>query len=129
MRKLNFIDLFAGAGGLSEGFITEGFESLAYVEMDKNACETLRTREVYHYLKINKKLKIYNKYLKKKITQEENPKIFSHSKNITKEGRKTAKFIKNNIEKKLGEKVVSSKNVEQIHFKDNKLIEKEVYKK
>ncbi|MCA9496773.1 MAG: DNA (cytosine-5-)-methyltransferase [Nanoarchaeota archaeon] len=71
MAKLNFIDLFAGAGGLSEGFINEGFESLAYVEMDKDACETLKTREVYHYLKNNKKLNLYKKYLKKEISKEE----------------------------------------------------------
>lgn len=71
MGKLNFIDLFAGAGGLSEGFITEDFESLAYVEMDKDACETLKTREVYHYLRKNKKLNLYQKYLKKEISKEE----------------------------------------------------------
>lgn len=38
---LTFIDLFAGAGGLSEGFIREGFEPVAHVEIDKNACDTL----------------------------------------------------------------------------------------
>lgn len=70
-EKLNFIDLFAGAGGLSEGFIEEGFESLAYVEMDKDACDTLKTREIYHYLKKNKKLNLYKKYLKKEISKEE----------------------------------------------------------
>ena len=45
--KLCFIDLFAGAGGLSEGFMQEGFISVAHVEMDANACNTLRTRECY----------------------------------------------------------------------------------
>lgn len=44
----NFIDLFAGCGGLSEGFYKEGFKSLAHVEINKDACETLKTRMRYY---------------------------------------------------------------------------------
>lgn len=36
--QLNFIDLFAGAGGLSEGFFQAGFNPIAHVEMNKSAC-------------------------------------------------------------------------------------------
>lgn len=60
--KLNFIDLFAGAGGLSEGFIRAGFNPIAHVEMNKEACDTLRTRAAYHWLKENGKEEIYYDY-------------------------------------------------------------------
>ena len=33
--KLNYLDLFAGAGGLSEGFIRAGFNPVAHVDMDR----------------------------------------------------------------------------------------------
>lgn len=47
-RRYNFIDLFAGCGGLSEGFYRQGFNALAHVEINHWACETLRTR-MRHY--------------------------------------------------------------------------------
>ena len=47
-KKFTFIDLFAGCGGLSEGFYREGFKALAHVEWNHWACETLRTR-MRHY--------------------------------------------------------------------------------
>ncbi|MGB4627224.1 MAG: DNA cytosine methyltransferase, partial [Erysipelotrichaceae bacterium] len=68
--SLKYIDLFAGAGGLSEGFIREGFQAIAHVEMDKDACDTLKTRLAYHYLAQNNKLSIYKAYLKSEITRE-----------------------------------------------------------
>lgn len=72
MKQLNYIDLFAGAGGLSEGFIRAGFNPIAHVEMNKDACDTLKTRAAYHWLKENKKENIYYDYLKseKKNKQE-----------------------------------------------------------
>lgn len=48
MRKYTFVDLFAGCGGLSEGFYKQGFKALAHVEIDKTACATLRTRMKYY---------------------------------------------------------------------------------
>ena len=47
-RKLTFIDLFAGCGGLSEGFYKQDFKSLTHVEYDHYACESLRSR-MKHY--------------------------------------------------------------------------------
>lgn len=64
MIILNYIDLFAGAGGLSEGFIRSGFNPIAHVEMDRHACDTLKTRTAYHYLKANNKAEVYYNYLK-----------------------------------------------------------------
>ena len=61
---MNYIDLFAGAGGLSEGFTRMGFTPIAHVEMNKDACDTLRTRAVFHWLKENGKENIYHDYLK-----------------------------------------------------------------
>jgi DNA (cytosine-5)-methyltransferase 1 len=68
---LNYIDLFAGAGGLSEGFIRAGFKPIAHVEMNKDACDTLKTRSVYHYLRANNRISDYQKYLKGEITRNE----------------------------------------------------------
>jgi DNA (cytosine-5)-methyltransferase 1 len=68
---MNYIDLFAGAGGLSEGFIREGFHPIAHVEMNKEAADTLKTRLAFHYLNENKKISNYYSYLKGVITRGE----------------------------------------------------------
>lgn len=47
-KRFTFIDLFAGCGGLSEGFYMEDFEALAHVEIDHVACQTLKNR-MNHY--------------------------------------------------------------------------------
>ena len=66
-----YIDIFAGAGGLSEGFQINGFCPIAHVEMKKEACLTLKTRCAYHYLKENNELNTYIKYLKKEISRDD----------------------------------------------------------
>lgn len=71
MKKYNYIDLFAGAGGLSEGFIRAGFRPIAHVEMNKDACDTLRTRTAFHFLKDEGRINEYYEYLKGNIKREE----------------------------------------------------------
>lgn len=66
-----YIDLFAGAGGLSEGFIQAGYKPLAHVEFDQAACFTLKTRLAYHYLKAKKNLEPYIDYLKGNISRSD----------------------------------------------------------
>lgn len=69
-EKYTFIDLFAGAGGLSEGFIQAGFSPIAHVEMNKYAAETLVTRSGYYYLQENQKIEEYYKYLEGELSRE-----------------------------------------------------------
>ncbi|EAC9524697.1 DNA cytosine methyltransferase [Listeria monocytogenes] len=68
---MNVIDLFAGAGGLSEGFRKAGFNILSHVEMDQSASLTLKTREAFYYLKEHHMLNVYEDYLLKKISRDE----------------------------------------------------------
>ena len=65
-NKLTFIDLFAGCGGLTEGFYKQGFTALTHVEFDHYACESLRTR-MKHYGYPEKKISV----LEKDITNED----------------------------------------------------------
>lgn len=75
-KQYTFIDLFAGAGGLSEGFIRAGFSPIAHIEMDKYACETLKTRAAFHYLKEKNKLEIYKKNLVERKEGESGQKLW-----------------------------------------------------
>lgn len=69
--SFSFIDLFAGAGGLSEGFIQAGFKPVAHIEMDSLAAQTLETRAAYHYLKATGQLGFYWNYLKGNSNRED----------------------------------------------------------
>ena len=74
--KYTFIDLFAGAGGLSEGFIRAGYTPIVHIEMDKSACDTLRTRTAFHYLKNQGKIDVYKDYLLHKKENESGQKLW-----------------------------------------------------
>lgn len=49
-KKINYLDLFTGCGGLTDGFEQTGlYNALACVEWDKSACETLSKRLYEHW--------------------------------------------------------------------------------
>jgi len=64
------LDLFAGAGGFSEGFIGAGCEVIGHIEMDEKACSTLITRMIYHALLKKGKLGEYKRYVLGKLPRE-----------------------------------------------------------
>lgn len=68
---MNCIDLFSGAGGLTEGFIRTDYNIIAHVEKEYPASLTLKTRLAYYYLKSINSLDKYYDYIKGKITREE----------------------------------------------------------
>lgn len=71
----NYLDLFAGAGGLSEGFLQAGYTPVAHIEMDEAACYTLKTRVAAKWLKDNGQEAVYNDYLNEKYSRNE---FYSH---------------------------------------------------
>lgn len=70
-KGLSFLDLFAGAGGLSEGFVRAGFRPIAHVEADASACFTLKTRQAFHWLNNNGFRHKYIEYLNNEISREQ----------------------------------------------------------
>jgi DNA (cytosine-5)-methyltransferase 1 len=98
-RTLNFIDLFAGAGGLSEGFTQAGYKPLAHIEMDKYACDTLKTRAAFHYLKENNRLDIYKKYLQEKQEKQDGRKLWEQV---------PSEIINTVIQSEIGEKTIEN---------------------
>ncbi len=107
---MNYIDLFAGAGGLSEGFIRAGFEPIAHVEMNKDACDTLKTRTAFHYLKDENRIEEYYDYLKGEISRDKLwskiPEDLIKSVINTEISQETLPNIFNKIDKQLGKQKV-----------------------
>ena len=90
-----YLNLFAGTGGLSEGFTQVGFTPVAHVEVDTAACNTLKTRSAYHWLKSQGRIQEYHDYLEGIINR-----IELHS-------RIPAFQITSVINKEIGEKTLS----------------------
>ena len=109
MSTWNYIDLFSGAGGLSEGFIRQGFSPVAHVEFDKAACFTLKTRVAFHYLSGTGKEDLYYSYIKGDISRGQ---LYAHIPQallksvINAEIGKDNKKIFNTVDSLLGSKSV-----------------------
>lgn len=70
LAKFYAVDLFAGCGGLGEGFKQAGFETIASVDMNYWACETMRTRHLYYELSKPKGRSLYNEYVMGRIARD-----------------------------------------------------------
>ncbi|MBN1195327.1 MAG: DNA cytosine methyltransferase [Methanomicrobiaceae archaeon] len=64
------LDMFAGGGGLTEGFNRENFDFAAHIEKDPSAAQTLETRLHYHELVRNGNSALYSAYYKGKIPRD-----------------------------------------------------------
>ena len=69
---LNIVDVFSGAGGLTEGFRNRDYYNfICHIEMDKDACSSLKLRNIYHYLKEQNNLSLYFEYIQGKISKDD----------------------------------------------------------
>lgn len=69
--KYTVLDMFSGAGGLSEGFFQQGFKFVSHIEKDAYARESLETRAIYHCLKNSSNEGIYRDYIVGKLNRNE----------------------------------------------------------
>ena len=69
------LDIFSGAGGLTEGFLRNNFKFISHIEMDKASAKTLETRIAYHYLLQENKLDLYYEYLANRKVVDSKSKI------------------------------------------------------
>jgi DNA (cytosine-5)-methyltransferase 1 len=70
-NEFAILDLFSGAGGLTEGFSREGFQFIAHIDKDKNALNTLETRSIFHSLEIDKNIDSYISYINGETSRDD----------------------------------------------------------
>ena len=68
--SLPVVDIFAGAGGLGEGFARAGFEVALSIEKDQTACKTITLSKYYNLFKNNDVPEDYYSYITGKISFE-----------------------------------------------------------
>lgn len=64
---LPVVDIFAGPGGLGEGFTQAGFEILLSAEMDPVACQTLTLRKFFHQFEKLNAPEAYYKFIRGEV--------------------------------------------------------------
>ena len=112
-KLIPVVDLFAGPGGLGEGFSSlkingkNIFKIVLSVEKDNFAAKTLLTRKFFRSFEGNTPLQFY-KYLKKEINFEELKSFFPNEYEIAKSeileieiSKKNREILNNSIKKKL----------------------------
>jgi len=70
-NNIPVIDLFAGPGGLGEGFSCAGFDITLSIEMDPIACKTLRLRKFFNLYKNISVPKLYYEVIKEEKPLED----------------------------------------------------------
>ena len=106
---LNILDIFSGAGGLTEGFrYKEYYDFICHIEMDKDACSSLELRNIYYYLKNENNLSPYFEYLQGDISRDDLCSLVPSdvSKNILNKeiSKETIPSIFEYIDERLGDK-------------------------
>ena len=71
LTTIPVVDIFAGPGGLGEGFAKAGFNIALSIEKDPVACNTLRIRKFFHLISSNKHQGNYFRFLKGEIDLEQ----------------------------------------------------------
>ncbi|AKB27961.1 DNA-cytosine methyltransferase [Methanosarcina siciliae T4/M] len=69
--KYTVLDMFSGAGGLSEGFFQNGFKFVSHIEKNDHARNSLETRAIYHALKDSSNEGIYRDYISGNLNRDE----------------------------------------------------------
>ena len=69
--KYTVLDIFSGAGGLTEGFFQRGFKFVSHIEKNNHARNSIETRAIYHALKNSNNENIYRDYISGRFNREE----------------------------------------------------------